>query len=239
MEFYHQNDSIARGERKASTYSFSTYPRLSFSEGDSDSDYKETSFFFSYEEASPIKTFTPQIIISSYEADQMKKIVTKGTVNRADCIRKRIKTHFNQYMLKVVNKKISSFFPSLALGKLSQRFIADVKIESNKEFIELPIRQVFTTDFKGSKNHLANKMVLEKIFKSDYNELKCMLERSYSDFFSEYMESEFYMNDLKKFQKKEGESYTSLYKKFSKELIEYYRKGTPYKRRRSSVVDGC
>ena len=163
--------------------------------------------------------------------------VKKATTNRADCIRKRIKTHFNQYMLRKINTEIRKYFPSLCLNKLSQRFIADVKIESNKNHIELPVRTVFTYDFKGSKNHLSNKTVVDKIIKSDHEDLKSVIEKSYSDYFAEYLDSDNYINDLKKFSIKEGENYTFLYKKFSTELIEYYRNGTPYKRRSSSIVE--
>lgn len=241
MDIYSHLDTLQRSDRKLSTYSFSTFPRYSFSEGDSDSDGKEsTAFFFTNEESSPTKTFTPQIIIASPEISQSNSDLKKGTVNRADCIRKRIKTHFNQYVLRIINKQISKHFPSLSLGKLSQRFIADVKIESNKQYIELPIREVFSIDFKGSKNHKANKMVIEKVLQSSAEEVKDLLGKSYSQYFQEYLESEYYLNDLSKFMKKEGENYTSLYRKFSKELIDYYRNGTPYKRRRSSVfVESC
>lgn len=163
----------------------------------------------------------------------------KITTNRADCIRKRIKTHFNQYMLRKLNYEIRKFFPSISLNKLSQRFIADVKIESNKHYIELPVKNVFTFDFKGSKNHLSNKIVVDKILESNINELKYIINKTYSDYFAEYLNSDYYVNDLKKFIIKEGENYAYLYKKFSKELIEYYRNGTPYKRRSSSIIETC
>lgn len=167
----------------------------------------------------------------------LKACSQKATVNRADCIRKRIKTHFNQFLLKHINEIVHKFLPNLSFGKLSQRFIADVKIESNKKFFVLPLNQIFTINFSGSKNQTNNKQVCKEIYNSNNEELIKLLDEPYCNFFNDYLESDFYINDLKKFIKKEGEYYTSLFKKYSSELVDYYKKGIPYKRKIRSSND--
>lgn len=233
MEYINTRFSFDTKNRRYSTCSFSTYSRMSFSEGEiCDVQIKEEPVFYSVSEPNfSIRQFTPQIIISPDESQ--KKLCKKVTVNRADCIRKRIKTHFNQFLLKLINKKINSEFPNISLGKLSQIFIADVKIESNKHYIIKPIKYIFSHEFKGSKNLLSNKRAIDSIYQSKSEELRNFLDTPYCEFFKIYLESEFYSSDLRKFLRKEGENYAYMYKKYSKELIEYYLKGIPYKSRRS------
>lgn len=187
------------------------------------------------EELEQTKTFTPKIIISSTENFiPSRKLGKRGTVNRADCIRKRIKTHFNQFLLKYLNSKVQAKFPLLGLGKLSQCFIADVKIESNKKYLSLPLRDVFSLDIQGAKNQENNKHVLKAVDTSEDTDLITLFNEPYFSFYHKYLTSDFYNNDLKKFIKKEGESYVNLFKKYSYELIDYYKKGTPYRRRSSA-----
>lgn len=225
----HNSDSKFFDNRRFSSCSFSNYSKTCASDEASSS--KE--YFFTFSESNSIRKFCPKIIISN---DEITKKVDKRTNNRADCIRKRIKTHFNQFLLKKINERINNSFPSLSLGKLSQKFIADVKIESNKYFIDMPVKLVFLKEFKASKNLSSNKIVIDTIFKSNNQELKDFMSLSYGKFFNDYVESESYLNDLRKFQRKEGKEYTQQYKKYSIDLVEYYKNGTPYKRKGSSSI---
>lgn len=194
-------------------------------------------------ESNPIKLFTPKIIIStnSFNSAMSSPVrmsrFKKGTINRADCIRKRIKTHFNQFLLRLLNKKLKSssiqMLSLLSLTKLPQGFIADVKIESNKFYITLPVNFIYSLEFKGMEVN-PNQKVIENIYSSNDNDLKVFFNKTYGEFFNEYLESEIYSSDLRKFLKKEGEEYVILYKKFSKELLDYYINGIPYKRRQFS-----
>ncbi len=206
---------------------------------------KQNFFKFSIiSESNPIKLFTPKIIISSNSISSAKSSPVrmskfkKGTINRADCIRKRIKTHFNQFLLRILNKKLKSSsiqtLSLLTLTKLSQNFIADVKIESNKFYISLPVNLIYSLEFKGMNEINTNQKVIENIYSSNDNDLKGFFNKTYGEFFNEYLDSEFYLSDLRKFLKKEGEEYIILYKKFSKELLDYYINGIPYKRRQFS-----
>lgn len=173
------------------------------------------------------KRFTPKIIIPLSSKNPSKKV----SVSRSDCIRKRIKTHFNQYLLKTLNSEISKHFQELSLGKLSQKFIADVKIETNKIFINLPLSDIFTTEFKGSKNFTNNKFVIEKILGSEFSDLKSTISKPYHRYFEYYLKSECFAKDLEKFNKKEGKDYCLLVRKFSLDFIDYYTHEIPYKRR--------
>jgi hypothetical protein len=226
MEIHNSSCKTFDKNRSLSSCSFSNFSKTCASD---ESSNKEE--FFTFSEPNSTRKFCPEIIILY---DEIKKKVKRGTINRADCIRKRIKTHFNQYLLKKINNKISTVFPSLSLGKLSQKFVADVKIESNKYFIDMPIQLVFQKDFKSSKNLCENKAVINTIFESNSQELIEFMSMSYGSFFNEYVNSDDYLNDLKKFHRKEGNEYAQLYKKYSIELINYYKNGIPYKRKGST-----
>jgi hypothetical protein len=189
--------------------------------------------------------FNPVIIISS--SDEIEKDLdhkkmsidtldtigtkTKVTINRADCIRKRIKTHFNQFLLKHTNQKIKESGINEYMGKLSQKFIADVKIESNKNYLDLTLKEIFVMNLEGSKNLEKNKRIYERIQESNQEILINYFNYSYAHLYELYLESNHYKNDFTKLLSKEGEYYTNLFKKYSQELIEYYKRGTPYKRK--------
>jgi len=207
----------------------------SFRKTSDDSLQSLSTVFIEESELNPIKTFTPKIIIWT-ENIITNKLTKKVTINRADCIRKRIKTHYNQFLLKYLNQQISAAFPNLSLMKLSQNFISDVKIESNKHYLNLPLKEIFNQEFNGSRNYLNNKTVLDSILNSNEIELKALLERTYSSFYSDYLVSEFYEKDLVKLKEKEGEFYMNLFKSHSKELINYYKKGIPYRRKSSPSI---
>ncbi len=218
-----------------STYSFSSNKEVLLEEG---IDRKSTAVkFYTSVEPNTIRKFSPQIIISANAVKEIPRVKTKrsikSTLNRADCIRKRIKTHFNQYLIKILNRKISSIFPLMSLCKLPQKFIADVKIESNKQYISLPVKEVFIKNFadSDSKSKLNNKNVIDTINSSENSELNDLLSKTYGDFFTEYLKSDNFSSDLKKFLKKEGENYSFLYRKYSLELVEYYKNGNPYKKK--------
>lgn len=214
-------------ESKKNSYLISKFRKTS---NDSLETLSTKAFAIEEEELTPIKTFTPKIIIWS-ENIITKKMTRKVTINRADCIRKRIKTHYNQFLLKYINKEISTYFPNLCFMKLSQNFISDVKIESNKFFLNLKLKEIFSKEFIGSRNFSHNKEVLNTIEKSENQVLIVLLNKTYSSFYSDYLISDFYEKNLAKLKGKEGEYYMTLFKSHSLDLIDYYKKGTPYRRK--------
>lgn len=225
--------------RRSSNCSFSTFSinsnkDLTISD-EANENKPNLKFFTTTEPNNTTRKFSPQIIISANSMQTAARMKTKrskkSTLNRADCIRKRIKTHFNQYLIKTLNRKINMIFPYLSLCKLSQKFIADVKIESNKQYISQPVRDVFTTDFAETKSTLNNKSVVDVITSSENTELKALISRTYGEFFSDYLKSESFFSDVKKFMKKEGENYSLLYRKYAFELVEYYKNCNPYKKK--------
>jgi hypothetical protein len=192
------------------------------------------------------KFFTPVIIISSSSIEkdldhkkmsidtldtERERTKIKVTINRADCIRKRIKTHFNQFLLKHTNQKIKESGINEYMGKLSQKFIADVKIESNKNYLDLTLKEIFVMNLEGSKNLEKNKRIYDRIHESNQEILINYFNYSYANLYELYLESNHYKNDIIKLLSKEGQYYTNLFKKYSQELIEYYKRGTPYKRK--------
>jgi len=198
------------------------------------------------EESDSIKIFKPKIIISSSSIEEdlickkmsidtleleRERTKTKVTINRADCIRKRIKTHFNQFLLKHTNQKIKESGINEFMGKLSQKFIADVKIESNKNYLDLTLKDIFVMNLEGSKNLEKNQKIIQKIREKNHEMLVNYFNYSYAHLYDLYLESDHYKSDLIKLLSKEGEFYTNLFKKYSQELIEYYKRGTPYKRK--------
>lgn len=157
------------------------------------------------------------------------KFMIKTTLVRADCIRKRIKTHFNQYLYRTISRKLQQYSIDVSLCKLSQKFIADVKLESNKLIINKSIKEIFSTDFEN-KNKCPNKKLFDSISSLNNKELNDYFNKSYSSFFAEYLNSEDFLRDSIKLKEKEGIEYYSQFIKFSKENIEYYEKGIPYRK---------
>lgn len=208
--------------------------------------------FISEETINSSKVFTPVVLIKEHKRiSKLKKLgkvkqkngskgldLPSSTVNRADCIRKRIKTHFNNFLLKHLNAIIKSKLPHLRikLQKLSQRFIADVKIESNKFYLGLPIREIYCMDFKEAFNVQNNRLLYSMLTTEENSkEILELFEKPYAHFYEIYLKSEFYASDLKKFHRKEGEVYVKEFQKHSEELMLYYRNGIPYKRRKFSL----
>lgn len=157
------------------------------------------------------------------------KYFIKSTLIRADCIRKRIKTHFNQYLYRRICEKMKDFSANFSLCKLSQKFIADVKLESNKLILNKSIKEVFTTDFEN-KNKSPNKKLFESISLMKNADLDAFFNRTYSAFYNEYLNSLEFENDSIKLRQKEGVEYYQQFLKFSRDNIDYYEKGIPYRK---------
>jgi hypothetical protein len=173
----------------------------------------------------PENTCSEFIIPSMNQFKQIKKFeVSKTKKTRKmdrDCIHKKIKARLFKF---VKDKMKVLILPELSNLKIPQNIISDVTFNFNKDLLNRTIQSIFVERyfyFNSTKN-------LQKIcLEGKLVELNNFLQRSVRDCFEEYLSSDIFEKDIKKFQ---NESYISTFKDYSFGFIEYYNQPPNYKR---------
>lgn len=141
---------------------------------------------------------------------------------RSDCIRKRIKTHANNYILNKLNLMLSKQQNDMFLFKLPMQIITDMRISTNKILNTMKIREIFSTYVPGQEDDKRvhhNKKVIEKI---SSNELIEFIEKTFGEVFNEYLLSEQYEKDCNILEIKEGFKYVRIFQENCNSYLEYY-----------------
>ena len=151
-----------------------------------------------------------------------KKVFNK----RSDCLRKRIKTHFNKYIYNKLTGLLSSKTKDI-LFKLPKGFIADINILTNKLLLSKTIRQLYASDLGYTNDYciMHNRNLLKNCPKDE--ELDEFLNLTYQDAYKEYLRSDRFEFDMQYFRKKEDEEYAKAYENFANKYLVYYEEELP------------
>ena len=141
-----------------------------------------------------------------------------------DCIHKKIKARLFKF---VKDNMKTLIIPELSTLKIPQNIISDVTFNFNRDLLNRTIQSIFVERyfyFNSKKN-------LQKIcLEGKAEELINFLQKSVKECFEEYLLSEQFEKDVKKFQ---NESYINTFKDYSFGFIEYYNQPPNYKRMRN------
>ena len=164
-----------------------------------------------------LKSIKKNQITKRFEVSNLKK---KRKMDR-DCIHKKIKARLFKYIKEKIKGFILEKFSNL---KIQQKVISDVTLDFNKKLLVSKLGDVFV---ECSLYFSTKKQIAEICKEGKDEELNCFLHKPVKECFEDYLSSENFLKDLKKFN---NENYVSAFKAYSLGFIEYYNQETNYKK---------
>lgn len=141
---------------------------------------------------------------------------------RSDCIRKRIKSMLNSYIISSLNGFLNSISHEEKLFNLPKDFNIDIKTENNRQLLNSTVLEVFSL-FPANPTYFPRVEHNKKLMATCLNpEFQVMLNRKLKDLYNEYLESERLKADLIELTKKEGDAYIVTFKNHLETFLSYF-----------------
>lgn len=167
---------------------------------------------------------------------KMRRLKRKANFNKSfSFLRERLslvncsrKFQFDSLLKKVKSKIFKTIYDSLKsclwenfrLQRLPQTFITDIKIDSNKFYLNKSVQEIYE-EFGFILS--VQKLLEQDYIKKDKLELiEEFLNLSFVEVYHLYMESKQYLKDINKIVRKEGEKFGELFKYIAKNFLDYY-----------------
>jgi hypothetical protein len=158
-----------------------------------------------------------------------------------DNIRRKVKTHFHNFMVALLNMKIRHIFKlDEKFGKISFKMTQDLSVEYNKKLFKTKIKDIIIvmSNKYSNQNRNRNRIILNEIMKKVDNneELILLLNLNYEDLYLDYYlksdketfkgeeEDESYEAHQEKLKKKFGNIYANKFKNIAESLIDFFYK---------------
>lgn len=141
---------------------------------------------------------------------------------RSDCIRKRIKTFINNYILNKLNDLVKHYDNKIFFLKLPKELIVNIKIKFNNNLLNKSIKELFSTmveDPKEISRIEHNKKVINQI---DDPVFKAYASKLYKEIFVEYTRSSQYLQDIMTLSKRENKEYLQIYQQHVNGFLDYF-----------------
>lgn len=175
--------------------------------------------------------------VTKREGDQPSKQISrhlkliKGTKSgehklklklRSDCIRKRIKSLLNSFVINKLNSFLGSINQEVFLFNLPKDFNIDIKVEPNRKLLNSTVLEVFSIlptnpAYVARVEH--NKKVMASCTDPKFIEI---ISKRLKDLYKEYLESSRYKMDLAMLSKREGDVYIQTFKKHIDTFLTYF-----------------
>lgn len=141
---------------------------------------------------------------------------------RSDCIRKRIKSLLNSFVINKLNSFLRSVNQEIFLFNLPKDFNIDIKVEPNRELLNSTVLEVFSI-LPTNPSYIArvehNKKTMASCSDPVFLE---MISKKLKDLYNEYLESSKFHSDMVSLAKKEGEVYIQTFKKHTLTFLTYF-----------------
>lgn len=154
-----------------------------------------------------------------------------------DNVRRKVKTHFHNFMIALLNMKLRQIFNmDEKFGKISFKMTQDLSVEYNKKLFKTKIKDIIIVMSNKYSNKNRNRIILNEIMKKvDKNdELFLLLNLNYEDLYLDYYlksdkktfkgeeEDESYEAHQEKLKKKFGNIYANKFKNIAESLIDFF-----------------
>jgi len=146
-----------------------------------------------------------------------------------DNMRKKIKRGFlNNALIKNINENLKNIESKLYLEKFPQKLVCDITKKSNKDILDMSLKQIFEKKELYDDNDLSKYYHNLKVIKSkqiqENSKLKAILNKKYFELFEEYINSkEFKVDEINQLKEKKMEnSYIERYIYLAKHFIEFF-----------------
>ena len=164
-----------------------------------------------------------------------------------DNIKRRIKTLFSNYIIKLLNNLIKQKFPNIKIKflKLNKRINEDLGIAYNRNLLNKPIRDIIVDISKRYSNKENNKDCI-KFFEeqNDNEEIVNILNMTYKELYNIYLKStkiNSIDNSLESHKEKlqilYGKEYSDKFIENAKNFLEYFINGKNRKSKKPKEVD--
>ena len=183
------------------------------------------------------KFMTKKYYISS---DGKKKRVKKKRKYKPDDIRKTIKVRFHKTLKNIINQNLKKVCSKEFFDFLPQCFISNVSKKTNAKYLELPLKELFSTDFLKELNkedyrnskvdfnkYKKNKEVLKYLEEnpdiSERSGFDAIKDKKYKDILKAYFASSQFEESLYQLKEEnENPEYIREYIKKAKTYISFY-----------------
>lgn len=174
--------------------------------------------------------------VTKRESEQPKQIskhlkLIKGTKSgehklklklRSDCIRKRIKSLLNSFVINKLNSFLSSINQEVFLFNLPKDFNIDIKVEPNRQLLNSSVLEVFSIlptnpAYVARVEH--NKKIMASCTDSQFIEL---ISKKLKDLYKEYLDSTKFKADVASLSRKEGDVYIQTFMKHIDTFLTYF-----------------
>ena len=154
-----------------------------------------------------------------------------------DNIRRKVKTHFHNFMVALLNMKIRQFLQiDENFGKIAFKMTQDLSVEYNQKLFKTKIKDIIIVMSNKYSNKNRNKIILNEIMKrlDKNNELILLLNLNYEDLYLDYYlqsnketfkgeeNDESYETHQEKLKKKFGNKYENKFKNIAESLIDFF-----------------
>ena len=156
-----------------------------------------------------------------------------------DNIKRKVKTHFHNFIIALLNMKIGQFLKKeVKFGKIASKITQDLTVEYNQKLFQTKIKDIIVVMSDKYSNKNRNKIILNEIMKKiDKNsELLLLLNLNYEEIFLNFYlksnketfngeeEDESYEAHIKKLTEKYGNEYANNFKSTAESLINFFYK---------------
>jgi hypothetical protein len=155
-----------------------------------------------------------------------------------DNIRRKVKTHFHNFMVALLNMKVRQILKmEEKLGKISFKMTQDLSVEFNQKLFKTKIKDIIIVMSNKYSNKNRNRIILNEIKKKVgiNDEIILLLNLNYEDLYRDYYlksnketfkgeEDESYEAHQEKLKKKFGNKYANKYKNIAESLIDFFDK---------------
>ena len=179
------------------------------------------------------------------------KIVNEGKVHNIysnDNIKRRIKTLFNNYIIRLLNHLIKQKFPifKLKFVKINKRINEDLGIEYNRNLLNKSIRDIIIDVSKRYSNKENNNKDCIKFIEEqkDNEEILNILNTTYKEFYNFYLKStkinsldNSFESHKEKLLVLYGKEYLDKFIENAKNFLEYFINGKKRKSKKVKEID--
>lgn len=154
-----------------------------------------------------------------------------------DNIKRKIKTHFHNFIIAYLNKEIKAHCDGcqkFKFRKMESIITQDITILSNKKMLKQPIKKILCKVSKKFKDRNTNINLIDEVSKLSPS-LKSLLDTTYEEMYLKYYlpsnhstfdiddKDESFQEHLERISKKDGESYMKKYKEHAMNFIEFFQ----------------
>ena len=164
-----------------------------------------------------------------------------------DNIKRKIKTHFHNFLVAYLNQQIKKEWEGTQkykFRKMESSITQDITIPRNKKLLEEPLRNILSSVSKKFNDRTTNGNFIGKISRSKPN-LSKLLDKTYKEMYEElYLTSteetfedktkdESFTTHLKKIREKDGYEYMKKYEENAKKFVNFFLCCKERKRKRT------